>query len=76
MDAFENRCVVVADIPAAFLSANWPKNAPDCHIRFKGPMMEMLLQIKPEYRKLIQNTKMKNGPTREVLVGEISKNIY
>ena len=24
VDAFENRCVVVADIPAAFLLANWP----------------------------------------------------
>ena len=32
VDAFENRCVVVADIPAAFSSADWPENAPDCHI--------------------------------------------
>ena len=40
--AFENRGVVVADIPAAFLSADWPENAPDCHIRFEGVMVEML----------------------------------
>ena len=32
VDAFGNRCVVVAYIPAAFLSADWLENAPDCHI--------------------------------------------
>ena len=52
-DAFGNRCVVVADIPAAFLSANWPANEQDCYIRFEGAMVEMLYHIKPEYRKLI-----------------------
>ena len=51
--AFENRCAVVVDIPAAFLSADWPENAPGYHIRFEGAMVEMLCQIKPEYRKLI-----------------------
>ena len=39
VDAFENRCMVVADIPAAYLSADWPEDAPDCHIRFKGAIM-------------------------------------
>ena len=39
-------------------------------------MMEMLCQIKPEYWKLIRYTKTKNGGTRKVLVGKISKAIY
>ena len=42
VDAFENRGVVVADIPAAVLPADWPKDAPDCHIRFEGVMVGML----------------------------------
>ena len=76
VDAFENRCVVVADIPAAFLSVDWPENEPDCYIQFEGAMAEMLCQIKPEYWKLIQNTKMKNGQTRKVHIGKITKAIY
>ena len=31
-DAFEQRKVVIANIPGAFLSANWPIDAPECHI--------------------------------------------
>ena len=57
VDAFENRCVVVADIPTAFLSTDWPANELNCYIRFEGAMVEMLCQIKPEYRKLIQYSK-------------------
>ena len=53
VDAFENRCVVVADILAAFLSADWPKDAPKCHVQFKGAMLEMLCQIKSNYWKLM-----------------------
>ena len=68
VDAFENRCMVVADIPAASLSADWLADEPECHIRFKGMTVEMLCQIKPEYRKLIQTTRMKNGFPRKVLI--------
>ena len=75
VDAFENRYVVVADILAAFLMANWPANEPDCYIRFEDAMVEMLCQIKPEYRKFIRYTRMKNGCTRELLVGKITKAI-
>ena len=32
VDAFERRKVVIADIPGAFLSADWPADAPDCWI--------------------------------------------
>ena len=76
VDAFKNRCVVVADIPAAFLSANWPADAPDCHIQFEGVMVEMLCQIKPEYRKLFKYSRSKSGRLRKMLVGKISKAIY
>jgi hypothetical protein len=50
VDAVEGRKVVVADIPGAFLSADWPDDAPDCYIRFEGVMIDMLCQIKPEYK--------------------------
>ena len=30
VDAFESRNVVIADIPGAFLLADWPANAPNC----------------------------------------------
>ena len=76
VDAFKNRCVVITDIPAAFLSADWPEDYPDCHIRFEGVMVEMLCQIRPEYRALIKYSKNKNGQTRKVLVGRLTKTIY
>ena len=31
-DAFEQRKLVNTNIPGAFLSANWPIDAPECHI--------------------------------------------
>ena len=34
VDAFENRYVIVVNIPAAFLPENWPENVPDTHIQF------------------------------------------
>ena len=76
VDTFENKCVVVADIPAVFLSANWPEDVLDCHIRFEGVMVEMLRQIKPEYSKLIKYSRRKDGRLRKLLVGKISKAIY
>ena len=32
VDAFERRKVVIADILGAFLSADWPVDAPDCYV--------------------------------------------
>ena len=49
VDAFERRNVVITDIPGAFLSADWPVDAPDCYVRFEGAMVNMICQIKPEY---------------------------
>ena len=68
--------MVVADIPAVFLLADWPENTPDSHIQFERAMVEILCQIKLEYRKLIRYTKSKSGRTRKVLVGRITKAIY
>ena len=76
VDAFENRCFTIADIPTAFLSADWPEGYPDCHIKFEGIMVEILCQIKPEYRKLIKYSKTKTGQLRKMLVGKITKAIY
>ena len=76
VDAFERRCVVVVDIPAAFLSADWPSDAPECHIRFEGVMVDMLCQIKPEYTQLIRYSKTKNGGCRKMLIGKVTKAIY
>ena len=76
VDAFENRCLVIADIPAAFLSVDWPADKSDCYIRFEGAILEMLCQIKPEYQKFIRYTKMRNGHMRKLLIGKITKAIY
>ena len=43
----ERRKVMVADIPGAFLSADWPKDAPDCYIQFDGVMIGMICQLNP-----------------------------
>ena len=76
VNSFENRCVVIADIPATFLSADWLSNYPDCHIKFEGVMIKMLCQIKPEYRKLIRYSRTKSGQLRKMLVGKVTKAIY
>jgi hypothetical protein len=76
VDAVEGRKVVVADIPGAFLSADWPDDAPDCYIRFEGVMIDMLCQIKPEYKKLIRYSRRKNEKTTRTLIGKVIKAIY
>ena len=42
VDEIEGRKIIVADIPGAFLSADWPNDAPDCYIHFEGVMIDML----------------------------------
>ena len=76
VDAFKNSCGVIAYVPGAFLLADWPEDTSKCHIRFESAMVKILCQIRPEYWKLIQYTKMKSGGTRKVLVGKITKAIY
>ena len=39
VDAFERRKMVIADIPGAFLSADWPVDAPDCGFNLKAPWL-------------------------------------
>lgn len=76
VDAAEGRKVVVADIPSAFLSADWPEDAPDCYLRFEGVMIDMLCQIEPSYKRIIKYTKRRDGRKTRVLVGKITKAIY
>ena len=68
--------VLTADILGAFLSVNWPVDAPDGWVRFKGAMVDMICQIRPEYRKLIHRFKKKNGGMRKVLAGKVTKEIH
>ena len=42
VDAFKRRKVVIADILGAFLSVNWPVDAPDCYVRFEGDIVDMI----------------------------------
>ena len=68
--------MVVADIPGVFLSADWPVDASDCYVRFKGAVVDMICQIKPEYWTLIRRTKRRDGGMRKVLAGKVTKKIY
>ena len=53
VDVFKRRYVFIVDVPGVFLSAVWLDEAPECHIRFDGTIVEMLCQIRREYQKLI-----------------------
>jgi hypothetical protein len=73
IDAIERRCVVVGDIPGAFLQADYPQDAgKECYLKFEGVMVDMICEIKPEYTKLIKTTK--NG--KRWLFGKVTKAIY
>ena len=76
IDAMEKRKVVVADIPGAFLSADWPDDAPPCYLRFDGVMVDMLCQIDPSYSKLIRYHRNKKGVVGKTLFGKVKKAIY
>ena len=39
-------------------------------------MVDMLCQLKPEYKKIIQHTNIKGGGMNKVLVGKVTKAIY
>ena len=50
-DAKENICVVITDIPGAFLQANQEGNV---YLRIEGSMTSALILIEPElYRKYV-----------------------
>ena len=49
VDALERKKLVIVDIPGASLSADWLVDALDYYVRFKGAMVDMICQIKPEY---------------------------
>ena len=78
IDAVEERCVVVADIPGAFLQADWPDDAPDYYLRFEGVMIDMICQINPGYKDKIKytNKRDRDGNRKRYLVGKVNKGVY
>jgi hypothetical protein len=73
IDAIERRCVVVGDIPGAFLQAGYPQEeGKECYLKFEGVMVDMICEIKPDYKKLIKRTR--NG--KRWLFGKVTKAIY
>jgi hypothetical protein len=65
--------VVVGDIPGAFLQADYPQDeGKECYLKFEGVMVDMICEIRPEYRKLTKTTK--SG--RKWLFGKVTKAIY
>jgi hypothetical protein len=54
IDAIERRYVVVGDIPGAFLQADYPQgDGKECYLKFEGVMVDMICEIRPKYKKLI-----------------------
>ena len=78
IDAIEGRSVAITDIPGAFLSADWPKSAPPCYLKYEGIMVDLICQIVPAYRKLIKYSgkRDQHGKRRCWLVGKVTKAIY
>jgi hypothetical protein len=73
INAIERRCVVVRDIPGAFLQADYPQEkGKEFYLKFEGGMVGMICEIRPEYKKLIKTTK--SG--RKWLFGKVTKAIY
>ena len=60
IDAIKKRNVVVANIPGAFLSADWTEGVSDCYIKFEGVMIDKICQINPEYKEYIKFTKKRD----------------
>jgi hypothetical protein len=70
IDVTERRCVVVGDIPGAFLQADYTQDeGKEYYRKFEGVMVDMICEIKPEYTKLIKTTK--NG--KKWLFGKVTK---
>ena len=77
VDAIERRNFVVAGIPGAFLSADWPEDAPDCYIQFEEVIIDMICQINPEYEEYIKFTKKWDRYSNRIqyLVRKVTKGI-
>ena len=52
--AIEEREIVVCDIPGAYLTADWQEDQ-DYWIPFDGVMVDMLLEINPEYQLCVKS---------------------
>ena len=69
--AAQGRKTVVVDIPGAFLQSDYPSNK-EGYIRFTGTMVDMILKIKPEYRKFVVKTRSGS----KYLIGKLLKGVY
>ena len=61
MDIIEERKVITADIPGAFLQGDWPQDEHPGYIMFKGITVDMICGIDPVYHgKIIWSKYCKN----------------
>ena len=71
IDSIENRKVVTADIPGAFLQSDWPKDRPQ-YLKFQGDMIDIMLDIDPSFKDCIRTSK--SG--KRVMYGKLNKAVY
>ena len=69
--AAQGRKTVVVDIPGAFLQSDYPSDK-EGYIRFTGTMVDMILKIKPEYRRFVVKTRSGS----KYLIGKLLKGVY
>ena len=73
VDAIEDRYVVTADIPGAFLQTDMPTDEDPIYIKFTGSMVTLLEKIDPQlYSKCIHTTRK----GRKILYAKANKAIY
>jgi len=68
VDAIEARCVLICDIPGAFMQADIDEIV---HLRLDGPILSALLRIAPSYQQFVTYEKGK-----PVLYTELDKALY
>ena len=73
IDAIENRYVVTADIPGAFLQTDMPEDEDPIYIKFTGSMVTLLEKIDPELYARCTVTTRKG---RKILYAKANKAIY
>ena len=68
IDAMEGRHVVTVDVPGAFMQTDVDEKI---HIRLEGPMVKLLCQVDPRYKKYVVNEKGK-----PVVYAKLRKALY
>ena len=72
ISAIEGRKVVTADILAAYLQSEWPKDKYPTYLRFKGEMVKMICKINPKYEEYVATKKY----SKRILIGEMNRAVY